>query len=127
MPARSVVFVPALVPREDDRLETPPTIIRLRDVLFWEGTTLQFDQTNIEAQLAAVAPEVRKAFSESLEADASRALASARGNEAQLRGMQHLLIDWRRRLKPRVGVAYENLSAMGPARDEQHGIVIGRW
>lgn len=47
--------------------------------------------------------------------------------EAQRRDMQHLLIDWRRRLKPRVGVAYENLSAMGAARDEQNGIVIGRW
>jgi arylsulfatase A-like enzyme len=47
--------------------------------------------------------------------------------EAQLRDMQHLLIDWRRRLKPRVGVTYENLSAMGPARDERNGIVIGRW
>jgi len=45
----------------------------------------------------------------------------------QLRGMQDLLIDWRRRLKPRVGVAYDNLAGMGPARDEQQGIVIGRW
>ncbi len=47
--------------------------------------------------------------------------------EVQLRSMQDLLIDWRRRLKPRVGVTYDNLPGMGPARDEQHGIIIGRW
>jgi arylsulfatase A-like enzyme len=45
----------------------------------------------------------------------------------QLRGMQHLLVDWRTRLKPRVGVPFDNLIGMGPARDEQQGIVIGRW
>ncbi len=41
--------------------------------------------------------------------------------------MTRLLIDWRRRLKPRVGMPYDNLDAMGPARDEAKGIVIGRW
>ena len=41
--------------------------------------------------------------------------------------LQYRLIDWRRRLKPRVGVPYDNLAVMGPERDEQHGIIIGRW
>ena len=41
--------------------------------------------------------------------------------------MQALLIDSRRRLKPRLGMPYENLAAMGPERDESHGIIIGRW
>jgi arylsulfatase A-like enzyme len=41
--------------------------------------------------------------------------------------MQTLLIDWRRRLKPRIGMPYDDLGAMGPARDESRGIVIGRW
>lgn len=41
--------------------------------------------------------------------------------------MQQLVIDWRRRQKPRVGMPFENLEGMGPARDEAMGIVIGRW
>lgn len=41
--------------------------------------------------------------------------------------MQTLLIDWRRRLKPRIGMPYENLAGMGPERDENAGIIIGRW
>jgi arylsulfatase A-like enzyme len=41
--------------------------------------------------------------------------------------MQQLLVDSRRRLKPRVGVPYENLAGMGPERDEAHGVIIGRW
>ena len=41
--------------------------------------------------------------------------------------MQGLLIDWRRRLKPRIGMPWDDLGAMGPARDESRGIVIGRW
>jgi arylsulfatase A-like enzyme len=42
-------------------------------------------------------------------------------------GMQRLVIDWRRRLKPRVGMPYDNLANMGPERDESQGIIIGRW
>lgn len=41
--------------------------------------------------------------------------------------MQQLLIDWRRRLKPRVCVPYDDLAVRGPAHDEAQGIVIGRW
>ena len=41
--------------------------------------------------------------------------------------MLKLLIDSRRRLKPRTGVPYDNLAGMGPERDESSGIVIGRW
>lgn len=41
--------------------------------------------------------------------------------------MQQLLLGWRRRLKPRVGMAYDKLAGMGPERDESLGIVIGRW
>jgi len=41
--------------------------------------------------------------------------------------MQGMLIDWRRRLKPRVNVSYEGLAAMGPSLDEERGIIIGRW
>lgn len=41
--------------------------------------------------------------------------------------MQQLLVDSRRRLKPRVGVPYDNLAGMGPERDEARGIIIGRW
>jgi arylsulfatase A-like enzyme len=47
--------------------------------------------------------------------------------EAVRRDLQSQLVDWRRRLKPRVGVPYDNLAAMGPERDEQRGIIIGRW
>jgi len=43
------------------------------------------------------------------------------------RNMQQLLIDWRRRQKPRVGIPYDDLATMGPDLDESHGIVIGRW
>ena len=42
-------------------------------------------------------------------------------------GMHKLLVDWRRRLKPRVGMPYDNLDGMGPKRDEALGIIIGRW
>jgi len=46
----------------------------------------------------------------------------------QVRGnMQQLLIDWRRRLKPRIGMPFDNLTGMGPERDESIGIIIGRW
>ena len=41
--------------------------------------------------------------------------------------MRRLLIDWRRRLKPRTGISYDDLHDMGPERDEERGIVIGRW
>jgi hypothetical protein len=41
--------------------------------------------------------------------------------------MQQLLIDWRRRLKPRVSVNYDDLAVRGPAQDEARGIIIGRW
>ena len=41
--------------------------------------------------------------------------------------MQQRLIDWRQRLKPRVNVSFDDLAAMGPERDEENGIVIGRW
>jgi arylsulfatase A-like enzyme len=47
--------------------------------------------------------------------------------EAVRRDLQSLLVDWRRRLKPRVGIPYDNLAAMGPEHDEQQGIIIGRW
>ena len=43
---------------------------------------------------------------------------------ARLRKRLH---EWRRRLKPRVGMPFDNLDGMGPARDEALGIVIGRW
>ena len=42
-------------------------------------------------------------------------------------GMQKLMLDWRRRLKPRTGMPYDNLAGMGPERDEALGIIIGRW
>ena len=48
-------------------------------------------------------------------------------HEAVRRKLQLLLIGWRRRLKPRCGVPYDNLASMGPERDEQRGIIIGRW
>ncbi len=48
-------------------------------------------------------------------------------HESTRQAMQQLLIDWRRRLKPRVGVPYDNLAARGPEYDEDQGIVIGRW
>jgi arylsulfatase A-like enzyme len=41
--------------------------------------------------------------------------------------MQQLVIDSRRRLKPRVGVPYENLASMGSEQAEAQGMVIGRW
>ena len=41
--------------------------------------------------------------------------------------MRKLLIDWRHRLKPRVGAPFDNLAGMGPERDESLGIIIGRW
>ena len=41
--------------------------------------------------------------------------------------LRKLLIDWRHRLKPRVGASFENLADMGPERDESLGIIIGRW
>ena len=43
------------------------------------------------------------------------------------RAMRQLLLEWRQSLKPRVGVPYQDLAAMGPARDEERGIIIGRW
>jgi arylsulfatase A-like enzyme len=42
------------------------------------------------------------------------------------RGMRQLLIDWRRRLKPRVCVAYDDIAGID-FDDESHGIIIGRW
>ena len=47
--------------------------------------------------------------------------------ETVRREMQLLLIDSRRRLKPRTGMDFDNLAGMGPERDERLGIVIGRW
>ena len=47
--------------------------------------------------------------------------------EAQRENMRQLLLDWRGRLKPRVNVPYDDLATMGPALDEERGIVIGRW
>jgi arylsulfatase A-like enzyme len=41
--------------------------------------------------------------------------------------MRQLMLASRRRLKPRIGVPYENLAGMGPEQDEAHGIIIGRW
>jgi hypothetical protein len=41
--------------------------------------------------------------------------------------MHQLLLDSRRRLKPRVGVPHDDLEARGPEQDEARGIVIGRW
>jgi len=38
-----------------------------------------------------------------------------------------MLIDWRQRLKPRLGVPYDRLAETGPAQDEDRGIIIGRW
>jgi arylsulfatase A-like enzyme len=43
------------------------------------------------------------------------------------RVMRQLLIDWKRRQKPRVNVAYDDLATLGPEHDEAQGIVIGRW
>jgi arylsulfatase A-like enzyme len=48
-------------------------------------------------------------------------------HEAVRQQMQQLLIDWRRRLKPRVGVSFDDLAGRGPAQDEERGIIIGRW
>ena len=47
--------------------------------------------------------------------------------EALRQKLQYRLIDWRRRLKPRVCVPYDNLAAMSPEHDEKRGIIIGRW
>ncbi len=46
-----------------------------------------------------------------------------------LSDMHQLMLDWRTRLKPRVGVSYDGLAAMepGPELEEAQGIVIGRW
>ncbi len=41
--------------------------------------------------------------------------------------LQLLIVDWRRRLKPRIGQAYDNLFDFGPETNEKMGIVIGRW
>ncbi len=41
--------------------------------------------------------------------------------------MKEIIFDWQYSLKRRVGLAYECAEAQGPQRDEQHGIVIGRW
>ncbi len=41
--------------------------------------------------------------------------------------MRQRLVDWRQRLKPRIGQAFENLSNMGPESDEKAGFLIGRW
>jgi arylsulfatase A-like enzyme len=49
------------------------------------------------------------------------------GYDAVRADMRQLLIDWRQRLKPRVGTAYDDLAGMGPESDEAKGIVIGRW
>jgi arylsulfatase A-like enzyme len=43
------------------------------------------------------------------------------------RQMRELLLDSRRRLKPRVGVRCDDIASMGPEKDESAGIVIGRW
>ena len=43
------------------------------------------------------------------------------------RAMRQLLLEWRQCLKPRVGVPYDDLAALGPEYDETRGIVIGRW
>jgi arylsulfatase A-like enzyme len=48
-------------------------------------------------------------------------------HESVRQQMQQLLIDWRRRLKPRVSVRYDDLAVRGPAQDEENGIIIGRW
>ena len=39
--------------------------------------------------------------------------------------MQQLLIDWRLRLRPRLGMPYDNLANLGPECDENAGIIIG--
>ncbi len=47
---------------------------------------------------------------------------------AGIRGkMIRRLVNWQRSLKPRIGVPFEDLHGMGPARDESRGIIIGRW
>lgn len=40
---------------------------------------------------------------------------------------QQRLFYWQRQRKRRIGMAFEHIHAMGPERDEQAGIVIGRW
>ena len=54
-------------------------------------------------------------------------LGRSEENRRVLSGMKKLLLDWRRRLRPRVGMPYDNLDGMGPERDEALGIIIGRW
>ena len=49
------------------------------------------------------------------------------GHKDVCSAMQRLLVDWRRRLKPRTSIPYDSLDGMGPALDEAKGIVIGRW
>jgi len=47
---------------------------------------------------------------------------------AGIRGkMMKRLVNWQRGLKPRIGVPFQDLDGMGPARDEERGIIIGRW
>jgi arylsulfatase A-like enzyme len=41
--------------------------------------------------------------------------------------MRKLMIESRRRLKPRIGVSYLSLAGLGPEQDEVQGLVIGRW
>jgi arylsulfatase A-like enzyme len=41
--------------------------------------------------------------------------------------MQRLMIESRHRLKPRVGVPYENLAGWAPEQAEAQGFIIGRW
>ncbi len=44
-----------------------------------------------------------------------------------LQQMQNFLFEWRGNLKRRCGLDYEFMAGQGPERDEEWGILIGRW
>lgn len=52
LPVRSVVFVPAWLPKADARTEPLPPIVPLSAVVSWENETLHFDEAYVEAEIA---------------------------------------------------------------------------
>ena len=49
---RSVVFVPARLPEEDQRIKVMPFVIPLTSVLSWEAGSLRFDHEYVEAEVS---------------------------------------------------------------------------
>ncbi len=49
------------------------------------------------------------------------------GYASVIRHLKDALFEWQYSLKRRVGLDYEHARDQGPERDEQYGIIIGRW